>query len=782
MRLRLAVLVLLCATPFAWPAPLASQPPVEASVEAAVVVDRAVVDASIDGAVEAMDDTGLAYTFGGEVFGGASLVGQETVEGGNFTGGLNLAFGLPLGGWIEPRVRIDATHHSAGSNEDALVSIAGLAGVRLRMNEVAPLFVDAHAGYAFALNAPARDIASGAILDFGAGVRYALCDDGNHRLSSSAWTFGVRTRLGIDGNAGMTALYGLIGYEYGGGSPAFARECGTDDEPEVREPDASASAGGAWVVGEPEDHAPAAEIEVIAHDSLPDPHAASVAARAATSAAAEPEEESSLRLPLRIGVELMVGWLEAGAANDHLGLGIALPVDVRLTRHFGIGARLSAQSLGDPATDVDGDGRDDVDEGNYDTLAVWGGPRLTLWTDEADRQGWSFALDAGYIWGEGNDEGPGFEVVIGRQAGGFFANSAAFDVGLSLRYQQGLGDMADYRALLFGADIAMELGIVEPVSDPEESSLRYLFGADLLAGWAVSGRGAVEGGEQMAAVGLHFGIPITAGLIPMVRAEIGVRDSGDESDGIPLLAGFGGLRVRLDEYFPVQFDLGAGYVAAYGTFGDQITDGGVLDVGIGTNLFCMGSDSSFGVGVRGRVGLTDNREMDAVLFTVSGTYAGGEDLLGRDTFWCRNEDANAEHRAQVEAEWDRHRAPDVEVVEVVEVRGPDMHLETQPVEVVPQVEVDVRLPLAPIVVEVPLSLSFLGGAIQIDLDADALPIAELRAAATVEVRLEGPEQAIVRADAMLKAAVGRSGVHIDRVVHVVTSGPSARAVFIIQPR
>jgi hypothetical protein len=577
---------------------------------------------------EGVGESSFRYTFGGELMLGASFMSQAPIDAPTFTGGANLAMGFPLGPWIEPRVRLDVLQHTGSNGSADLLSIGALGGVRLRMNEAIPFYLDAYGGYAFVSDPPGSEIASGPIADFGLGIRYAPCNDETHQLSNSAWTFGVRTRIGLHENDGLDAIYGTIGYEYGAGSPVFSSQCGIE-EPEPIE-----------VVGV----VPARDPTDVEVTPVPPTPATSTVY---TTEVLVPETEEvelddgeGVRIPLRFGVEGMLGWFDADYPTSHFGGGVAFPIDVRLTRHFALGMRLNLQTAGDASSDTNLDRIDDVEEGGYDTIALWGGPRLLLFSDEADRQGWTFDLDAGWIWGEG-ENGPAFEVVIGRQVGGFLGESAAADLGLSVRYQQGLFDMADYRAVLFGASMSLEFGVLTPEDDAGESSFDYLFGAYALAGSTLSDSKVADAGSAFGG-GLEFGVPITAALVPMIRAEILARPESRanvESPSVMSYAGFAGARMRFDEFIPLFVDAGIGYGASFGSFEGSVPDGGIADFAIGTNLFCIDSDSRFQMGVRGRVGVTGNREADGIFFTIGGTYAGGEPMFGRDSFWCRIDDA-----------------------------------------------------------------------------------------------------------------------------------------------
>jgi hypothetical protein len=312
--------------------------------------------------------------------------------------------------------------------------------------------------------------------------------------------------------------------------------------------------------------------------------------------------------------------------------------------------------------------------------------------------------------------------------------------------------MADYRAVLFGAAMNLEFAVLAPEDDAGESSFNYLFGAYGILGATLSSSPAMDAGTALGG-GLEFGIPITAAFVPMIRAEMLSHPATDpESSSVVSYAGFAGARVRFDEFMPLFVDAGVGYGAHLGTFESSVPDGGVVDFGIGTDFGCIDSDSRFLIGVRGRVGLTGNREADAILFTIGGTYAGGEPMFGRDTVWCRAADAPPDYDdyyvpsggdvwidsgGSVDVEVEGPTGVDVSIDPVdvhvggsvdidlggsVEIRPPSVGVEVRPGNV--QVQVPTRVEVRPgnVQVQVPTRVEVRPGNVQVQVPPQPVQI------------------------------------------------------------
>lgn len=715
------------------------------------------------------------YVLQGEGLLGASLASQGPYDGGTFSGGVGLAFGVPIGAWIEPRVRVDVLHRAGGEGRDPLAELSGLVGLRLRMNEVAPLYVEAHGGYAGAFGTPASVIESGPVIDFGAGFRFAMCRD-DHRLSNSAFTLGARGRFGVGDNEGMHALYAVAGFEYGSGSPAFATRC-NEPEPEP-----------APVVTPPQ---PQTEVTV----TTPPPPQTEVTVAPPPPATtthvqtyAPPEEPSEpFDWPgIRFGIAPMFGLIDVDASISGTGGGAAFPIDVALTPSFSLGGRFSVLEAPDASVDADGDGIRDADLENWTATMLSGGPRLRIWTDADDRQGWEFDAGAGFLWASDlGEDGAFVEVGVTRTAG-FASDGIGGGLGLGARAMQGLGDASDFRALLFTMIADLELGAWSPEGeDDSPSRLSYSFGLEAFLGWSLAEQGQLEAGKATSAIGLVFGVPLTEVLEPHVRATLVSRGNGEELDGMGSFAPSGGLRLRFDRFFPIHVEADAGYAMHFGTPAAYVDDGAFAAFGIGT-AFPMSceDDSRIELGVRAQIGLEDDRGFDALMLTTALVYGGGAPRIGANGWWCRRRIA-AEARAEEEA---RRRALEMPAagrmdVGVGAVGGGGVDVQTGGevnvgVEVTPPdttVVVEPPRPPAPVVIEVPLGMSLFGGAIRVDV-AGALPIERMRAAGLVDVRIEGPPEVLARVEADLRVEAGRQGVTLGAVTRVATGGAGVRAV------
>ena len=115
----------------------------------------------------------FAYTIG--VQGG--IVGAElgTQERWSMLPSLGLAVGLPISRGLEPRLLADMAWYGMASDRPAQLTYAGLGGLRLRLDEVAPVFVDAMAGWQAVTGMTPRPYDSGPVIDLAAGVSVGGC-------------------------------------------------------------------------------------------------------------------------------------------------------------------------------------------------------------------------------------------------------------------------------------------------------------------------------------------------------------------------------------------------------------------------------------------------------------------------------------------------------------------------------------------------------------------------------------------------------------------------------
>lgn len=317
----------------------------------------------------------------------------------------------------------------------------------------------------------------------------------------------------------------------------------------------------------------------------------------------------AFRLPLRLGVEPVFGWLDAGTSVNHFASGFAIPLDVQITRWFALGARFGVITGSDGPTDLNLDARDDVNGRDFTAVQLSIGPRFTLWTDEVSHEGWDFELGGGWMGRGWRLDGPGplGEAAVMRRVGTISDGGFAADVSLGVRYQQGFGQASEFRALLL--TMRGGLGFSQPLPEGEADTtpgFSYTLGLHAGFGLPFAAPGPLTNG-QLIAIGLHFGLPIGPWLEARARAEFVHRAQGTTEDGnytsMLSYAGSGVVRLRLDRVAPLYFEAGAGYAASVGTPALYVPDAGFAVFGGGFRITFCDSDSALEAGVEGRVGL-----------------------------------------------------------------------------------------------------------------------------------------------------------------------------------
>jgi hypothetical protein len=756
------------------------------------------------------------YVLGGEGFIGVGIGQPDGRRAGAFAGGFGGFFGLPIGPVFEPRLRLDIARRASGDDGvDPFYSVLAGAGIRLRLDPWAPLYLEAHGGWA-----PGTTGLDGGFADLGGGLRLVSCDSDDH----VAWVLGARGRIGFGDARGVTGVFAVLGVEWNGG-PGFGvlPRCVEPTEALPTTPD-----GGRGSPTTAVDGAETRQSAELRPPPLPPPAAqpplpptpprsepAPSASRGSDTAGREASTGGGLRVPFGIEVEPLLGWVDAAVANHPFGGGIALGLDIDLSRAFSVYTRFSVVSAADVSTDDDGDFVDDVNGPGFTALAGTLGARLTLWTDPDDRQGWRFELGGGWR-GRGSPRdsaGPMLEATVLREVGTVSPGGFAAGVGLGLRAHQGLLDAIDYRALflVLNGYLAFSQDVAEPYDVPGRFS--YRLGVHGGIGYSLSREGAlIRGGLLTLPWGLHFGVPlgpwveirtsvdyVIRHVVPSRRDAMGMTVSGPE-ESLEALVPVGSMLLRLDRVVPMYVEAGLGYAAHFGAPAQHVRDGGVLVVGAGARFMGCGSDIGLDFGIQGRIGLGGNRADDAILFMTSADFAGGPRVIGDDAFWCRTFRSSAEEARRREAEQQHaHREGGVLVdgggtepsvggggdvrggVTGVEVGRPVGGSVDVSVGGTIQVDVTPPAPPRPIEVEVLLGVSLFGGALDLRIDPRVLPLDRIRSAGRVEVRIVGPEHALASAEAQVRAAVGSGGKDLSAVVRVPSSDTRVRAIFVLYP-
>lgn len=471
------------------------------------------------------------------------------------------------------------------------------------------------------------------------------------------------------------------------------------------------------------------------------------------------------------------------------GIGIGVGLDFSVARELMLGFRYQYLVAGDAGFDGDDDDHfDDVDDPNLGVHLFGAGLRLRLFNDEAGREGWIFEGEGGLaLTQDPGLLGPYARVGVGRSIGAFFSPNTGGNFALVLSYAQGFGELADLRAVMLAARLYPEWGIPEPRNmhtRPEEASFLYTFGVRLMlfgGSW-----GAWEGGGVAPGFGLSFGLPLTMGLEP--RASVDLMYLGNNDADMPfLMTGLAGMRFRLTDLLPMYVDVMGGYTLVASTEPRPFDRGAVFDTGLG--VYAAGCDGALHVGLHYRAGLSpDNEDMHMIYVAMGGDYGSRDEGEGVTAFGDSTAGCGGWSPGSVDLP-----PPPPQPATPPPVRtegGGRLDLDAQmpgvqipgvqiPGVQIPGVEVEVRV--EPIRVEISLGLSF-GGFLRAQISPSVLPLAQLREAGFVTVEIIGPPDALLRAQADLRAALGPDGARISGFALVpAPDRVDLRAVFTIWP-
>ncbi len=471
----------------------------------------------------------------------------------------------------------------------------------------------------------------------------------------------------------------------------------------------------------------------------------------------------------------------------------AVGIDWGFGRNFSVGFRYQAIVAADEGFDGDGDGIDDVNDDQlaFHLFAV--GPRLRLFTDETARQAWIFEADAGFAVNSGlGPSMPMFRAAIGREFGIFPMRGFAYTFGAKLEYMQGLDfDDRDTRALALTFHQRFEWNPPEPLDigeEPTPAGFDYTVGGRMGIGFLVGGE-TVHQGITFAA--LTFGVPLAPAIEPRVQVDASYLGSFSKEDGIFTFGALGGLRVRGPLFY---IDALAGYQMAIGTEPRAIDSGPVFDVGIGFQYaLCQGAVD---FGLHYRHGLDDgNEDLHSMVIVIGGQYGSSEGSLGGNPFGesCGGTPYYTVGTVPQPYTWSpssRTSAPVTTTNTATTTIDTDANVDANVdanaavaanVQTQVQVDVQAQVGVQPIRIEVPLGIALLGGLVQLRIDVGALPLAQLRAAASVQIAIEGPASALAQAEAQMRASLGADGARVSSWSRVETRSNEIRAVFTITP-
>ncbi len=296
-------------------------------------------------------------------------------------------------------------------------------------------------------------------------------------------------------------------------------------------------------------------------------------------------------LPSRSHYSIALGW-NTGLVDDGADLrgahAFVATADWWLTRSLGLGVHAAIAALGAPMTT-----RDTTIAIANEALLV---ARWRQFTDEVDRDAFTFAIGAGYAWRTcescalGRD-GAIARASISRDVGWMFGESSALVWSWEVAVEQDLG-AAGYRTVMAGVRTGVERGIREPKNLAErdrDPPFRSAIAGDF--------RGGPQG------LGFGAGLDLTLGRRWQWRTTAfwTSRDDGDGDSG--MLANWGvetGPRIALatgtlQPYVEAQAGptLLAGAAKSFGVLAEA-------EIGLGVPLFCQ-SRIDFGFRVQARV-------------------------------------------------------------------------------------------------------------------------------------------------------------------------------------
>lgn len=343
------------------------------------------------------------------------------------------------------------------------------------------------------------------------------------------------------------------------------------------------------------------------------------------------------RIPLRIGVHGGVGWTRSfdRPLLDGYATELGGSLGVWATPWLAIEGRGSYVGLLRRMVDADGNSRADSNPGYLEGILATAQARFRLLEDsDKARNGWSFSIGGGALipWAnhDGRTAGPVLEGAIARHVGVISSSGSAFDLSFELRARTGLASLGDYQSIIGGVSAAYEghqaLGLRPgPITGYRpghtagiEGTIGGFFGSATVSGTNILWSGAGGG------FGLHAGLVLSPGFELIGRLGYTGRGAGRQDEDW-LHFGFleGGVRAR---WYLFYAEADAGLFAPFGTFRDRVATSPFVGGALGLRLpFSRAEDPGFRflLGVRTRIGLTDERAFDGIFFTTGFEFEGG---------------------------------------------------------------------------------------------------------------------------------------------------------------
>ncbi len=326
--------------------------------------------------------------------------------------------------------------------------------------------------------------------------------------------------------------------------------------------------------------------------------------------------EPSALSALRIEAEMLVGAQWNQPPVDHAAIGAALSADWRLADALLLGVRSAWLTGGDAGIDTDGDGEDDEDSDNPHLMLLSAGPTLRL-GNNSYRHGVT-ALEFDVRGGAGL-------ALNGVSASGLLLDSGVRltrgPTHLGLRFAHGLGELSDFRALLFAAGFGgggqmdrdfISNGCNDPPADASSKGFVHGLRGELLLASIVFADGGTLGPPGFA---LQFSVPVLSGLSPAIRGDV-VYYPRASGDGVVQFGGSAGVKLRIlsrpsHRLFVTSL---MGYSVSLGTQPPLFGDGPFVDFGGVYELTDGHYEEGIYAGLRFRIGLREQNEALRALF------------------------------------------------------------------------------------------------------------------------------------------------------------------------
>ncbi|HEX5059429.1 MAG TPA: hypothetical protein VFV99_08725 [Kofleriaceae bacterium] len=338
---------------------------------------------------------------------------------------------------------------------------------------------------------------------------------------------------------------------------------------------------------------------------------------------------------IEYGLDFGIGPTRGAQPTQGYAVVFGLPVNVFLLPWLGVGVRGQVVYSQDPAADgpMTPYRSDDVET---DPLAAWSataGPRFRFWSDPAARLRWVVDVDAGYVHPDPiSPAGPLARLSLGRQVGIFNPQGNGANLGVSLAAETGLGPAASYRAFYASAWFHGESGVfaaTDPGDDGAWFPSTFSIDMPMLLG---KNFGDVPG-NLIFGVAAAFGVAVSDLLEPRIRIDTHYIRHSDQ-DATKTLGASAGTRLRFDHYgAPAFVDLYAGYEHAYGVEPRLIGNGRFVDVG--TGLHIVACKFEYDLGVRFRLGVSDdNSKLADIALVLGGARGNTVTALGKPIGKC----------------------------------------------------------------------------------------------------------------------------------------------------